>query len=58
LDGTRQRDSVDLRLWDTREVRDRRIAGLHEHKHVSRSAIIRHGAADDEGWTIHEVVTR
>lgn len=33
------------------------IAGMHEHKQVSRSSIVRGGQALDHGWALHEVVT-
>lgn len=34
------------------------IAGMHERKQVSRSAIVQDGRALDDGWALHEVVTR
>jgi hypothetical protein len=34
------------------------IGGLHEHKQLSRSSIVTGGRALDEGWALHEVVTR
>jgi hypothetical protein len=60
VDGVAQGFSParDLRLWDSRDVRDRHIFGLHEHKQVSRSAIVRDGVSLDSGWAIHEVVRR
>jgi hypothetical protein len=33
------------------------IAGMHEHKMVSRSSIVLNGGAIDEGWSLYEVVT-
>jgi hypothetical protein len=33
------------------------LADMHEHKILSRSAIVRAGQAADHGWTLHEVVT-
>ena len=34
------------------------IAGMHEHKMVSQSSIVIGGVEVDEGWSLHEVVTR
>jgi hypothetical protein len=34
------------------------VAGMHEHKWLSRSSIVRAGQPLDRGWTLHEVVTR
>ena len=61
IDGVRTPDfsrARDLRFTDSRNVRNRRIVGLHEHKQVSRSAIVRDGRPIDAGWAIHEVVQR
>jgi hypothetical protein len=33
------------------------LAGMHEHKQVSRSALVAAGHAIDDGWALHEVVT-
>jgi len=33
------------------------LADMHEHKMLSRSAIVRAGQATDHGWALHEVVT-
>ena len=33
------------------------LAGMHEHKQVDRSSIVRAGQPLDHGWTLHEVVT-
>jgi hypothetical protein len=34
------------------------IAGMHEHKMVSRSSIVVDGGAVDDGWSLYEVVTK
>jgi hypothetical protein len=34
------------------------IAGMHEHKMVSRSSIVLNGGAIDNGWSLYEVVTK
>ncbi|HYR06446.1 MAG TPA: hypothetical protein VEQ60_01680, partial [Longimicrobium sp.] len=34
------------------------LAGLHEHKQVSRSSLVIADHAIDQGWALHEVVTR
>ena len=34
-----------------------RLAGMHEHKRIEPSAIIRAGERQDAGWTLREVVT-
>ena len=34
------------------------LAGLHEHKQVSRSSLVIADHAIDHGWALHEVVTR
>lgn len=49
-----------LELRSSQEVRDRRIpfVGLHEHKWLSRSAIVTTGQPRDHGWTLHELVSR
>jgi hypothetical protein len=33
------------------------LADMHEHKILSRSAIVRAGQSVDRGWSLHEVVT-
>lgn len=33
------------------------LADMHEHKMLSRSAIVKAGHATDHGWALHEVVT-
>lgn len=34
-----------------------RLVTMHEHKELSRAALMQHGRAIDEGWAIHEMVT-
>lgn len=56
LDGKERRAALAVR--DSHDVVDRNLLWfLHEHKQVSRSALVRDGRALDEGWTIDEVVT-
>lgn len=58
LAGLPEGGTLELRSSD--EVRDRRIpfVGLHEHKWLSRSSIVAAGQVRDEGWTLHEIVSR